>query len=48
VGRGSTVNYLYDGDNVLEEVSTTGTVIARYTMGLGVDEPLAMLRGGAT
>jgi RHS repeat-associated protein len=40
--------YVYDGDNVLEEISSTGTMLARYTMGLGLDEPLAMLRGGAT
>jgi hypothetical protein len=40
---GATVNYVYDGDNVLEEISSSATLIARYTMGLGVDEPLAML-----
>ena len=27
---------------------TTDIVLAWYTMGLGVDEPLAMLRGGTT
>ena len=48
LGPGGVVNYVYDGDNVLEEVSASGALVARYTMGLGVDEPLAMLRGGAT
>jgi RHS repeat-associated core domain len=43
-----TTNYVYDGQNILEEVSTTGTVVARYTQGLGIDQPLAIARGGVT
>jgi RHS repeat-associated protein len=43
-----TTNYLYDGDNSLEEVDQNGNVLARYTQGLGVDEQLAQLRSGAT
>ncbi len=43
-----TVNYLYDGANVLEEVDASGNLVARYTQGLGIDEPLAMLRSGTT
>jgi RHS repeat-associated protein len=42
---GATV-YLYDGANVVAEVSTTGTVAAAYVQGAGIDEPLAMQRGG--
>jgi len=43
-----TTNYLYDSANILEEVDTSGNVLARYTQGPGVDEPLAMLRSGTT
>lgn len=39
---------LYNGANVLEELDGAGTLQARCTQGLGVDEPLAMVRGGAT
>lgn len=42
-------NYLYDGDgeNVIEEVDSNGSVLARYTED-GMDEPFAELRSGAT
>ena len=40
--------YAYDGANVIEETDANGTVVARYAQGMGIDEPLAMLRGGAT
>jgi RHS repeat-associated protein len=40
--------YAYDGDNLIEEVNATGGVVARYAQGLNIDEPLAMLRSGAT
>lgn len=43
-----TVNYVYDGANILEEVDASGNVIARYVNGPGVDEPLAVTRGGVT
>ena len=43
-----TVNYLYDGPNSLEEVDTVGNLVARYTQTQNIDEPLAMLRSGAT
>jgi len=39
-----TTNYVYDGANILEEADSSGSVLARYTQGLNVDEPLAMLR----
>lgn len=44
----ATTNYVYDGANILEEVDGSGNVLARYTQGGGVDEPLAMLRAGMT
>ena len=44
-----TTNYLYDGRgaraNIIEEVDPNGSVLARYSQGTLVDEPLAELRG---
>lgn len=42
-----TTNYLYDGANTIEELDSSGSVLARYTQGLGVDEPLSELRSGS-
>jgi RHS repeat-associated protein len=39
--------YLYDGDNLLEEVDNSGNIPARYTFG-GLDQPLSELRSGTT
>jgi RHS repeat-associated protein len=44
----ATINYLYDGANIVEELDSSGTLVARYTQGVGIDEPLAMLRSGVT
>ena len=40
--------YAYDGDNLIEETNSSGTAVARYSDGLNIDEPLAMLRSSAT
>jgi RHS repeat-associated protein len=40
--------FAYDGDNLIEEVNASGAVVARYTQGQNIDEPLAMYRSGAT
>ena len=40
--------YAYDGDNLVEETNSSGTAVARYSQGLNIDEPLAMLRSSAT
>jgi RHS repeat-associated protein len=40
--------YAYDGDNLIEETNSSGAVVARYSDGLNIDEPLAMLRSAAT
>jgi RHS repeat-associated protein len=40
--------YAYDVVNMVEEVSGAGAVVARYSQALNIDEPLAMLRSGAT
>ncbi len=43
-----TTNYLYDGSNLLEEVDSSGNVLARYTQTDDIDEPLSELRGSTT
>jgi RHS repeat-associated protein len=40
--------YAYDGDNIIEETNASGAVVARYSQGLNIDEPLAMSRSSAT
>jgi RHS repeat-associated protein len=44
----STSVFAYDGDNLIEETNTSGAVVARYSQGQNIDEPLAMLRSSAT
>jgi RHS repeat-associated protein len=44
----TTTNYLYDGDNDVEEVDASGTILARYTQGENIDEPLAESRLSTT
>jgi RHS repeat-associated protein len=44
----TTTNYLYDGPDVIEEMDASGNQVARYSMGIAIDEPLAMTRGGVT
>ena len=40
--------FAYDGDNLIEETNSSGAAVARYSQGLNIDEPLAMLRSSAT
>jgi RHS repeat-associated protein len=40
--------YAYDGDNLAEEANAAGAAVARYSQGLNIDEPLAMLRSSTT
>lgn len=47
-GITTTTNYLYDGDDLLEELDGSGNVLSRYTQGPGVDQPLSELRSGTT
>jgi RHS repeat-associated protein len=42
----ATINYLYSGSNVLNELDGSGNFIAAYTQGVGVDDPLAQLTSG--
>jgi RHS repeat-associated protein len=48
VSSAGTSIFAYDGDNLIEETNSSGTVVARYSQGLNIDEPLAMLRSSAT
>ncbi|MDR3764628.1 MAG: hypothetical protein P4M01_11075, partial [Acidobacteriota bacterium] len=43
-----TAIYAYDGANIVAEVNASGTYVAKYAQGAGIDEPLAMQRGGST
>jgi len=43
-----TTNYLYDGDNLIGEVDSSGNVLARYTQTQNLDELLSELRSGTT
>jgi RHS repeat-associated protein len=47
-GPNGTTNFLYDGANSLTETDSTGSYLATYTQGEGVDEPLAELRAGTS
>jgi len=40
--------FAYDSDNLIEETNSSGAVVARYSQGLNIDEPLAMLRSSTT
>ncbi len=47
-GNGQTRRYVYDGEDILLEYDETNALLARYTHGPGIDEPVAMVRGGAS
>ena len=40
--------YAYDLDDLIEETNTSGAVVARYSQGTNLDEPLVMLRSGVS
>jgi RHS repeat-associated protein len=40
--------FAYDADNLIEETNSSGAAVARYSQTQNIDEPLAMLRSGAT
>jgi len=40
--------FAYDGDNLVEETNSSGSVVARYAHTQNIDEPLAMLRSSST
>jgi RHS repeat-associated protein len=44
----TTINYMNDGANAVEEVDATGNPLTHYAMGSDVDEPLSGLRSGSS
>lgn len=42
-----TTNYLYDGDNLLEEVGNSGNILGRYAQS-AMDKPLSEVRSGTS
>ena len=44
----TTTNYLYDGDNEIEQVDQNGSIVSRVAQGQSIDEPLALSVSGAT
>jgi RHS repeat-associated protein len=46
--NGTITRYLYDGENILYELDGSNNMVARYTHGPGIDEPLIMNRGGSS
>ena len=46
--NGVTTRYLYDGMDIIKEYDGTGALLATYRHGPGIDEPVAMTRGGQT
>ncbi|CUS39085.1 hypothetical protein COMA1_70019 [Candidatus Nitrospira nitrosa] len=48
VANGQTKRYIYDGEDILLEYDGSNTLQARYTHGPGIDEPIAVTKGGST
>jgi RHS repeat-associated protein len=44
-GSGGTIRYLYDGDELVEEYNTSGTVLRRFVHGNEEDDPLIWYEG---
>ncbi len=44
---GVTTRFVYDGDRLIAEYNTAGTVLRRYVHGAGVDEPLVWYEGAS-
>lgn len=48
LANGQMKRFIYDGEDILLEYDATNTLQARYTHGSGIDEPIAVTRGGST
>jgi RHS repeat-associated protein len=48
VANGQTKRYVYDGEDILLEYDGANVLQARYTHGPGIDEPIAVTKGGST
>lgn len=47
VGGGVTTRFLYDGDELVGEYDTTGTLLRRYVHGASVDDPIVWYEGAS-
>ena len=47
-GTTTTTRYVYDNEDILLELNSSNQIVARYTHGPGIDEPLIMEKGGAS
>ena len=48
VANGQTKRYIYDGEDILLEYDGTNSLVARYTHGPGIDEPISVTKGSST
>ena len=48
VANGQTKRYVYDGEDILLEYDGSNVLQVRYTHGPGIDEPIAVTKGGST
>jgi RHS repeat-associated protein len=48
IAPSGTTIYAYDGDNIVEQLNTSGGATARFTQGLGIDEPLEVKIGSGS
>ena len=48
IANGQTKRYVYDGEDILLEYDGANVLQARYTHGPGIDEPIAVTKGGST
>ena len=48
VANGQTKRYIYDGEDIFLEYDGVNVLQARYTHGPGIDEPIAVTKGGST
>jgi RHS repeat-associated protein len=48
ISPNATSIFVYDGDNLIETVNSSGGVVARYAQAPGIDQPMAMERGTTT
>jgi len=46
--NGSRTTFLYDGDELIAEYNSSGSLINRYVHGIGVDDPLVWYTGSGT
>src|SRR5579864_6579232 len=43
-----TTNFLFDGDNLFEEIDQSGNILGRYAQTTNIDEPLSQVHANTT